>query len=646
MCGIAGYIGEAEPSILHEMLKRLIHRGPDDEGIYREPGIALGARRLRVIDLVNGGQPKTNETGRLHVVLNGEIYNHRELQAELTGKGHHFTSRCDTEVLVHLYEEEGEAFVHRLRGMFAFALWDREQGTLLLGRDRLGIKSLYVAMNEVGLDGNPLLVFSSELPALVAALSRSTMNRHALAAYFSRLYVPGPNTMYEGIQQVGPGEILRIHQGQRESWTYFCPDRDRSALPPMPDTNKPEQFRYLLGETVRAHLISDRPLGLFLSGGLDSASLLAMMRQGTNGTINTFTIGYESDADHAYNEIGAAALLADHFGTEHHTEIVNPNAVELLPRILKAMGEPFADASAIPTFLISRVASHSITVGLSGIGGDELFGGYPRHLGMRLARQYSRLPIELRTWISRHVAPGLQESHDNQNRRGRVKRFLRTGHLPLVDQYLTWTTFIPPEWGHSAFTKDYQSEMGNHLLDSGYAEMFNEWPSADPADKAMGLDLQTYLPDDLLRMADRLSMAHSLELRVPFCDHHLLAFARTIPAPVKFSRWRLKGFMREALTPVLPPAILQRPKYGFQVPMARWLREELREMVHDYVTEKAVKEENVLNSTYVQWLIQQHECGSRNFSDQVYGLLVFEMWKELRKAQPECRVPSRESMVS
>ncbi len=646
MCGIAGYIGQAEPGILDEMLHRLVHRGPDDKGIYRGSGIALGARRLRVIDLLNGGQPKTNESKRIHVVLNGEIYNHRELQVELTNKGHHFVSRCDTEVLVHLYEEEGESFVHRLQGMFALALWDQEQQKLLLVRDRLGIKSLYVAPEEVGLDGNPLLLFSSELPSLLAVLSRHSINRHALAAYFSKLYIPGPETIYDEVVQLGPGEILKIQGGRRESWQYYRLDNEVTRDSSPPAMNRPEAFRTLLRDTVRSHLISDKPIGLLLSGGLDSASILAMMHQEMSEPINTFSIGYEPKADRAFNEIETARLLAEHFGTVHHTELVNPDVVQLLPKIIESMGEPFADSSSIPTYLISKIASQSVTVGLSGIGGDELFGGYPRYLGMHVAKQYSRFPVSLRKWMGRNVAFGLRDSADNQNRWGRVKRFMQDGDLSLADQYLSWTTFIPTEWGRSAFTKDFQDDAGFDYCEQAYREKFNRWPSKEPADQAMGLDLQTYLPDDLLRMADRLSMAHSLELRVPFCDHHLLALARTIPASVRLSRWKLKSFMRTALEPVIPSSILKRPKYGFQVPMARWLRDDLREMVHDYVSEKAIKEHEILNPKYVRWLLDQHESGARNFSDQVYGLLIYEMWKEKLKEQSQGQLLSRESFVS
>ncbi len=646
MCGIAGYLGESHSALLDHMLASLTHRGPDEVGHHHEHGVTFGVRRLRVIDPVGGHQPIANETGSVRVVLNGEIYNYRELREELLQKGHTFRSRCDTEVLVHLYEEEGEASVHRLRGMFAFALWDRDRQTLLLVRDRFGMKPLYLSVKVPGSESEPLVAFSSELPSLLVARPGRTVDLRALADYFTLLYVPGPRTVYQGITQVRPGELLRIRQGRVESWQYFRPDQ---AVPLTDGAVQPgavEHFHEVLQETVRQHMVSDVPLGLFLSGGLDSGAILAMMRQVTNGPIRTFSIGYGAEADRSYNELDAARLLANHFGTQHHAEMLRPDGLQLLPRIAAVMGEPFADASAIPTYLVSQVARQSVTVALSGIGGDELFGGYPRHLGLLAASQYASIPPSVRAWVARQIAPRLSEGAGSRNRLGRLKRFLRDGHAPLGNQYLQWTTFLPSEWGASAFTPDFLEEAGSCTATEKFLDLYQAWPSRNPTDRAMGLDLQTYLPDDLLRMADRLSMAHSLELRTPFCDHDLLAFAQSIPAAVRFSGWRLKGFMRQALRNTLPAKILARPKTGFQVPLARWLREDLRDMVHDLLSDRAVRRRGYVKPEYVRWLLQEHESGRRNFCDQLYALVMLELWMEQQKSTATALQPSGESVLS
>jgi len=664
VCGICGYVGTGLTVSLDPMLSRLIARGPDEEGQYIEPGVGLGVRRLRVIDPEGGHQPMTNETcpfdklragsergrrtGTVWVALNGEIYNYRELRAELIQKGHKFVSNCDTEVLVHLYEQEGEEGVHRLRGMFAYALWDREQEKLLLVRDRLGIKPLYYATRDGG------LVFASELPALLASGISPSVRPQAVAQYLSLLYVPAPGTIFDGIQQLLPGEMLTVDHGRIIRRRYFTPQAlyhevHADPLTPYPSRLTPlrppllrgekrgvasrsliegriEQFLDLLRETVQSHLVSDVPLGLFLSGGLDSGAILAMMRAVTSGPIRSFSIGYDAEADRSYNELDAARAMADYFGAEHTEARLRPEAVKLLPLIVEAMGEPFADSSAIPTYLVSEVARRSVTVALSGIGGDELFGGYPRYLGMRAAKRYAALPAGLRGWIAVRVAPHLPEGDGSRDQAGRLKRFLRDGDRPLADQYWRWITFLPPEWEATAWTPEFVKQAGSPADDGGYRAVFQEWPSDDPADRAMGLDLQTYLPDDLLRMGDRLSMAHSLELRVPFCDHQLLAFALAVPASLRLAGWRLKAFMRRSLAGVLPRGILSRPKYGFRVPLARWLREDLHDMVHDLLSEEVVRRRGFVRWEYVQWLLSAHERGERNCADQVYALLVLELW--------------------
>ncbi len=632
MCGICGLVGDNDPVLLERMLARLVHRGPDDEGMHSAAGVALGARRLRVIDPHGGHQPVRNESGSVWAVLNGEIYNYRELREELIRKGHRFQSDCDTEVLVHLYEEEGPEGVYRLRGMFAYAIWDRERELVLLVRDRLGIKPLYYAVQPGREGAAHRVLFSSELPSLLEGLPDWRIRPQAIADFLSLLYVPGPDTMVEGVYQLRPGEALKIVRGRLEFWRYYRPEEEVLRQAEFQQGDQRDQFLSRLRDSVEAHLVSDVPLGLFLSGGLDSASILACMREVIPGSIKTFSIGYEAPEDQSYNELKAARLLATHFGTDHTEALLRPDAVSLLPRVVAGMGEPFADSSAIPTYLVSEVARQSVTVALSGIGGDELFGGYPRYLGMRVAARYATLPVAMRAWIAAR-AESLSDGSGSRNALGRLKRFLLDGNRPLHEQYLRWTTFQPAGWNGPLLAEGLRTVVADSSALRNLRSLFDQWPSDEPADRAMGVDLQTYLPDDLLRMGDRMSMAHSLELRVPFCDHHLLAFACSLPAATRLQGWKLKGFMRSALRDLLPSSIVSAPKRGFMLPLGRWLREDLREMSRDLLSDEAIRRRGYVNPSYVQWLLTEHQSGRRNFTDQIYALMVLELWHR-QVAQP------------
>ncbi len=625
MCGICGYLGKSEPLLLERMLQRLVHRGPDEHGIHHESGLGLGIRRLRVIDPEGGRQPVSNETGTVRAVMNGEIYNYRELRHDLMQKGHRFASESDTEVLVHLYEEEGTAFVQKLHGMFAYALWDRERSLLVLARDRFGIKPLYYRHGP-SYDGSSSLLFSSELPSLLAACPAVSFRPQAVLDYLHLLYVPGPETIYEGIHQVRPGEILSVRNGRIESSLYWHPHPSGSV---HRWTTREEGIEHLLAhlrDSVRAHLVSDVPLGLFLSGGIDSSAMLACMRLEVTGSIKTFSIGYDAPEDASYNELPAARRVATHFHTDHTEERVRPDAAALLPRIVAGMAEPFGDSCAIPTYLVSQVARRTVTVALSGIGGDELFGGYPRYLGARMAGWYNKTPQALRQFMAHSVARRLPEGYGARDYAGRMRRFLADGGRPLAEQYVRWTTFVPQEWGNTAFTRDFLNACGTLEPTVKHERLFERWPVNEPASRAAGVDLQTYLPDDLLRMGDRMSMAHSLELRVPYCDHVLLGFAQSIPESLRLSGWRLKGFFRDALKGILPGAVLTSPKYGFRIPLARWIRQELRPMVSDLLSDSTIRRRGYVQPEYVQWLLSEHDRGSRNFSDQIYALLILELW--------------------
>lgn len=626
MCGICGIIGHNDGASLQAMLRRLVHRGPDDEGTYRHPGVAFGARRLRVIDPDGARQPVGNERGTVWAVMNGEIYNYKELREELLGKGHQLTTHGDTEVLVHLYEDEGFEAVRRLRGMFAIALWDQERRTAWLIRDRLGIKPLYYMIRGPEAGEDSCVVFSSEIPSLLEALPDWRFRSESIVEYLTHLYIPGPHTIIDGVQQLGPGQAMKISEGRIELLRYYRLEEELHVHNTWESKEATREVLHTFEETVKAHLVSDVPLGLFLSGGLDSASLLAVMDKCQTEPIKTFSIGYDHPADRSFSELASARYLADHFRTIHSEAILRPDAVALIGKVVEGMGEPFADSSAIPTYLVSEVARQTVTVALSGIGGDELFGGYPRYLGLRIAAQYQRLPRMFREQFgkwSRYIG----ERGTSRDHAARLKRFLHDGHLPLQEQYRRWTTFIPAEWDGALWGHRLESMViGERPLRGPDDFLFDQWPSADPTNRAMGVDLRSYLPDDLLRMADRMSMVHSLELRVPFCDHHLVAAALRISSRMRFTGWQLKGFMRRMLRGVLPDRILHAPKQGFMVPMARWLREDLHDLAHDLLSDEVIRQRGYVKPDYVRWLLEEHETGRRNFSDQLYALIVLELW--------------------
>jgi asparagine synthase (glutamine-hydrolysing) len=515
--------------------------------------------------------------------------------------------------------------------MFAFALWDRAQQSLLLVRDRLGIKPLYYTVRSGQGEGTNV-VFASELPSLLAAIPAPSVRPGAIADYLSLLYVPGPETIYEGIYELRPGELLRVQNKCVKFERYWTPQQSLIARDRQAPGETFEHLHAQLRDAVRSHLVSDVPLGLFLSGGIDSSTLLAFMRREVTGPIRTFSIGYDAPEDQAFSELAVAKQVADHFETDHTEARLQPDATALLPKVVEAMAEPFADSSAIPTYLVSEVARRTVTVALSGIGGDELFGGYPRYLGMKTAALYSHVPSAIRQAVSRVARTTMRDGAGGRDYAGRAKRFLGQGHRSLERQYLQWTSFLPDHAGGSALTPELLDICGVVDREATRGHLLRTWPSNDPADRAMGLDVQTYLPGDLLRMGDRMSMRHSLELRVPFCDHLLFGFAKNIPASKHLNGFKLKSYLRDGLKGVLPPSILQGPKLGFQIPLARWLREDLRPMVEDLLSEATVRRRGYVKPEYVQSLFREHMAGRCNHADQLYALTVLELWQRQQES--------------
>ena len=618
MCGIAGMVGAPDPRLLRAMARVMAHRGPDDEGVWRDDQAGLAARRLRIIDLVGGHQPMANEDESCWLVFNGEIYNYRQLRARLEAKGHRFRSRSDGETILHLYEEEGDGCLEHLEGMFGFALWDRARRRLLLARDPLGIKPLYYR------EQNGRLAFASEAKALLLdpACPRDP-DLPALAAYLAFLYVPSPATAFAGVRKLAPGQGLVFEEGRARLWEYWRPEPAARLV----STTAEAEHRVLaaLADSVDRHLVSDVPLRVFLSGGLDSSSIVTLMRRVAPSTpIRTFTLDFE---EASFGEAASARAVAQAVGSDHRELVVRPQVAEVLPTLAWHLDEPLADSSLVITHLIARLAREDVTVALSGIGGDELFLGYPRYLGLRLAGHYTRLvPAPLRRGLAR-AAGWLPDSARSTDPTGRLRRFLEAGPLDTAARYLTWISFwsepalrelLPALPGEDDPFADHRERLLRALADGT--------TGAHPAGAAAALDLSTYLPDDLLMLGDKMTMAASLEVRVPFCDRRLVEVVGSIDPKLR-SGPGLKPLLRRVMGPLLPPAILRQPKRGFMDPLSRWLRGPLAEMAGDLLSEPVLRRRGLLAVLTVRRLIADHNAGRRNHADRLFALMMLELWQ-------------------
>jgi len=622
------------------MCRSIFHRGPDDEGGYNDRSVSLGMRRLAIIDVASGQQPIFNEDESVCIVFNGEIYNYRELRQDLAGRGHEFSTFSDTEVIVHLYEEYGEDLLSRLQGMFAFALWDRREERLLLARDRLGIKPLVYA------DQGDRLLFASEIPALLAGdPSLNTLRPEAVDAYLRHLYIPAPMSIFRSIKKLLPGHCLTWHRGQiniRRYWEPHLSEEEGVGRKKISIDEAKEQAMALLRDAVRSRLISEVPLGAFLSGGMDSASIVALMSECSSEPVKTFTIGY-GEEDASFNELSEARIVAEAFGTDHHEFILAPDVVSLLPEIIGAVGEPFADSSALPTYLVSRETKRYVTVALSGIGGDEVFLGYPRYFGARLSRFYDSFPA----WIRRGVVPPLveriPESTRSRNVGGWIKRFARGGLTDPAQRYLDWTTFATSAMKRSLYTDAFRELLPEGWGGSGGGGRL--WAEGqDYVGRIVMHDLTTYLPADLLLMGDAMTMAHSLELRVPFCDHRLVEFMMTLPTSVKMKGLRLKGLMKEMMKGVLPSEILNKKKQGFMVPIGSWFRRDLEGYVREMLLAPRSTARGFFQPRYLEEMVTDHFRGKRVLTHQIWSLLALEVWCRLYLDRE--RIPNSEKLLT
>ncbi|RKY43197.1 MAG: asparagine synthase (glutamine-hydrolyzing) [Candidatus Omnitrophota bacterium] len=615
MCGICGMVGFSDEHFLKRMCDKMVHRGPDEEGYFVDEDVGLGVRRLSIIDLQGGHQPIHNEDSTLWVVLNGEIYNYRELRAELEEKGHRFYTKSDTEVLVHLYEDWKEDCVFKLRGMYAFAIWDKRHKELFLARDRTGIKPLYY------ISQNNKFIFASEIKALLEypELSKD-IDLTSLDYYLTFLYIPAPFTIFKEIRKLLPSSTLTVKDGNIivKSYWELTPGKEKSYNL----TLYKNTIIRTLEDTIKYHLVSDVPIGVFLSGGIDSSTIVAFMRKLGVKDIRTFSIGF-GEKYASYNELKFSQLVAKRFNTIHKEFVINPDIVNILPRVIKSLDEPFADSSSLLTYFISEEAAQYVKVALSGIGGDEVFGGYPRYIGAVISSRYARLPLLVRK-LFKSISSYIKFSPKGRDYPGRVKRFLKAGLLPSYQRYLSWITYLDREIKEKLYSSNLKEEIGEG--DYLHLKYLKEAGNRSYLDSVVYTDINTYLVDDLLVMGDRMSMANSLELRVPFCDYKLMEEAFTIPYHLKLKGLKIKGLFKEILKDILPREVLRKPKQGFMVPLAYWLREDLKDFTLDILSSESIKRRGYFNPSYVKEILSDHFSGRNIFTHQIWALLVLELW--------------------
>lgn len=628
MCGICGRLDFAlERPFSEESLRALSavmrHRGPDDDGVFARPGVGLAMRRLSIIDLAGGHQPIGNEDGSVQVVLNGEIYNYRELRAALQAKGHVLRTSSDTEVIAHLWEDYGVGAFEHLRGMFAIALWDERQRTLALARDRIGIKPLYVAERADGLD------FASELKVLLSLpeLQRD-LDPLALATFFTLGFIPPPETAFARVRELPPGHWMVVRPGKRPEtapfWSLrFEPEEQRSEA----------EWLGLLDEAVadavRSHLVADVPLATFLSGGLDSSAVLAYMAREMKEPPRAFTIRYQGSGAEAADESELAAEVARHYGAQHTIIDVSPQVGDVLDDIVGAFDQPMADASSIPTYYLTRAVAQEVKVALSGLGGDELFGGYERHAGILLSDRMDVLPAAV--WralggAARRVMPliaGRGLAGD------RAHRFLRSlGHSP-AERYLGFVTRLPADELGALLAGPAAGPLAREALSARLLRYFGRDPEAPLLNRALEMDYGQYLPGDILPLTDRLSMLHSLEVRVPLVDHRLVELAAKIPPRFKVKGRSKKAIFRNLLAKQLPPSFFTAPKRGFVGPTASWLRRELRELLVDSLRSKTLRESGWIAPEPVERMLRHHLSGeSDRYAVALWSLLMFARWHD------------------
>jgi asparagine synthase (glutamine-hydrolysing) len=619
ICGVASANGSADPERVARMSATLVHRGPDSAGEFNDGTVALAARRLSIIDLETGDQPIANEDGTLHVVQNGELYNYRELRRELERAGHTFRTHGDTEVLLHLYEQHGDGFAERLRGMFAVAIWDAPRRRLVLARDRFGIKPLYYRAT------GDELAFASEL----RALPRGEVDLDALEAFLAFNSIPAPLTIFRETRKLPPGHLLQWEDGHVRLERFARPAPvPADELRDDDEAELVEELRARLRDSVRAHLVSDVPVGVLLSGGVDSALLAALAAEESAEPLRTFSIGFE---ERSFDELDDARRVAERYGTQHRELVLRPDAALLLPALAETFDEPFADSSALPTYLVSQLAASDVKVALSGEGGDELFGGYYTYAADLLAARVGGLARLARPLVERLPSSSRKASLDY-----RAKRFVRSAHLQPLERHHGWKEIFSPA-ARAELTGRRSSFDPVDLLRARYAET----EGADELARLQDVDLGIYLVDDLLVKTDRASMAHSLEARVPYLDTLVTNLALALPTRHKVRGLAKKVLLRKAAEPLLPREIVRGKKRGFSIPAAAWLRGELVPFARETLSTDTLRRQGFFRPEPVHRLLDDHVAGREDLSRQLWGLLAFTLWYErhVEKSPTETRMP-------
>ena len=627
MCGITGWANltshppppDGAHELLHAMCERMVHRGPDSEGLFVTNGVALGMRRLAIIDLVTGEQPAFNEDKSVAVILNGEIYNYRELRDDLEKRGHAFRSASDTEVLPHLYEEYGDDMLRELNGMFAFALWDSRRRRLLIGRDRFGEKPLYW-----GVFDNTLL-FASEPKVLLAHPAvKPALNLQALRYYLSFDYVPAPLSIYEGINKLPAAHKLVLEDGRVDVDRYWR--LSYKTAQPVPSENEAaDHLRELLADAVRMRLVSDVPLGVLLSGGVDSSSVAAFAVRASTEPVKTFSISF---AEASFDESAYARGVAKFLGTDHHEERLSANlAANLVSEIGAWMDEPFSDPSLVPTYLLSRFTRKHVTVALGGDGGDEIFAGYPMYAGLRWGEFYQSLPPTLRARVIEPLVRMLPVKTKNLSFDYKALRFVTGAQYDAVARHHVWFGSFTPEEQTDLLTPDALATSDGEIYAQA-RQLADECDNEDLVTRMQSVDTRLYLAEDILTKVDRASMAVSLEVRAPFLDPRVAEFAASLPPNYKLRGHKTKYILKKAVHELLPPFVTKRGKKGFGVPVAEWLKLNLRPLARDLLSPERVRRAGVFNPAYITRLQDEHERGVANHRKLLWTLLMFELWHE------------------
>lgn len=617
MCGISGIYNYSdkdkfiEPHLLHRMTEVLSHRGPDGKGYYVKDNIGLGHSRLAIIDLFTGDQPIFNETKTIVVVFNGEIYNFIALREMLSEKGHRFYTKSDTEVIAHLYEEKGESFVESLRGMFALAIWDQDHEKLILARDRVGIKPLFYSCN------NGTLLFGSEIKSILIHSSyKKEIDFESLHNYLSFMTTTGKKTIFKGINRLLPAEMLVCAPGKIEKKIYWQPPQKTSIK-----KISLEYFYEQLLEVTKLHLLSDVPLGAFLSGGLDSSAVVALMHAVAREPIKTFSIGFSGKG--YYNELPYAKKIAEYFKTDHHEFVVTPDLVDALPKIIEYFDEPFAVSSALPTYFLAQLARKEVKVVLTGDGADELMAGYHhRYLGVRLSRYFDQLPFLKSLPLEKAIGFFLTE------KRAKLHKFFSALSVSKEERYFRYLAKYSEDQKGSLYSGylrtrtasfDSRNELISYYLACGDKDILNRW---------LYVDMKTSLPDEMLTKVDRMTMAFGLEARVPFLDHALVEYLCSLPSAFKLKNFTPKYILRNVMLHRLPGEIIHRKKHGFEVPVDEWIRGSLKEYVREFLNESRIEKEGFFSWEFIKTMLTRHWGHKANFGHQVWILLIFEIWYE------------------